>query len=178
MVEVYPHFTVGREVIVPDLIGFGESERPGVTMDATDYAESLAEFRGTPARSDADRCRKRPHCWDRPPPGLTPPRARQQAHPLLPTGLKESEKCGASGMVALVGLPGLNRFVYRNHLSPPFSSEDGPPSSAFGDPSRLNEEMVRALTTCAQQVGAETPSLDSLRGRLTFDIQSRLERLP
>jgi pimeloyl-ACP methyl ester carboxylesterase len=44
MVQVYPHFTMGREVIVPDLIGFGESERPGVTMDATDYAESVVEF--------------------------------------------------------------------------------------------------------------------------------------
>ena len=42
--KVYPHFTMGREVIVPDLIGFGESERPGVTMDATDYADSLVEF--------------------------------------------------------------------------------------------------------------------------------------
>ena len=47
--KVYPHFTFGREVIVPDLIGFGESERPGVTMDATDYSESLAEFCGIPA---------------------------------------------------------------------------------------------------------------------------------
>ncbi len=28
--KVYPHFTFGHEVIVPDLIGFGESERPGV----------------------------------------------------------------------------------------------------------------------------------------------------
>src|SRR5215207_10680786 len=27
--KVYPHFTFGREVIVPDLIGFGESESPG-----------------------------------------------------------------------------------------------------------------------------------------------------
>ena len=35
----------------------------------------------------------------------------------LPTGLKESTKWSAASMVALVGLPGLNRFVYRNYLS-------------------------------------------------------------
>ena len=116
--KVYPHFTFGREVIVPDLIGFGESERPGVTMDATDYAESLAEF-------------LRNTCGDRTPvvvaSGLTAGIALLLAsrHPervsrlilLLPTGLKESGKWAAPGMVALVGLPGLNRFVYRNYLS-------------------------------------------------------------
>ena len=58
--KVYPHFTIGWEVIVPDLIGFGESERPGVTMDATDYCESLVEFlRSTLRRSHAVHCRKR-----------------------------------------------------------------------------------------------------------------------
>ena len=115
--KVYPHFTMGREVIVPDLIGFGESERPEVTMDATDYAESLVEF-------------LRSTCGDRPPvliaSGLTAGIALLMAsrHPerverlilLLPTGLKESGKWSA-GVVALVGLPGLNRFVYRNYLS-------------------------------------------------------------
>jgi pimeloyl-ACP methyl ester carboxylesterase len=116
--KVYPHFTLGREVIAPDLIGFGESERPGVTMDATDYCESLVEF-------------LRSTCGDRSPvivaSGLTAGIALLMAsrHPervrrlilLLPTGLKESGKWSAAGMIALAGLPGVNRFVYRNYLS-------------------------------------------------------------
>jgi pimeloyl-ACP methyl ester carboxylesterase len=177
--KVYPHFAFGREVIVPDLIGFGESERPGVTMDATDYAESLAEF-------------LRNTCGDRTPivvaSGLTAGIALLLAsrHPervsrlilLLPTGLKESGKWGASGMVALVGLPGLNRFVYRNYLSRAAFIRGWLTKFALGDPSRLNEEMVRALTTCAQQVGAEYAIFGFLRGRLAFDIEARLERVP
>jgi hypothetical protein len=81
-------------------------------------------------------------------------------------------------MVTLVGLPGLNRFVYRNYFSRAPFIRGWLTKFALGDPSRLNEEMVRALTTCAQQVGAEHAIFGFLRGRLAFDIESRLERVP
>lgn len=81
-------------------------------------------------------------------------------------------------MVALVGLPGLNRFVYRNYLSRAPFIRGWLTKFALGDPSRLNEEMVRALTTCAQQPGAEHAIFGFLRGRLAFDIESRLETVP
>jgi haloalkane dehalogenase len=177
--KVYPHFTIGREVIVPDLIGFGESERSGAAMDAIDYAESLAEF-------------LRSTCGDRSPvivaSGLSAGIVLLMAsrHPervgrlilLLPTGLKESGKWSGSGVVALVGLPGLNRFVYRNYLSHAPFIRGWLTKYALGDPLRVNEEMVRALTTCAQQAGAEHAIFGFLRGRLAFDIESRLESVP
>jgi pimeloyl-ACP methyl ester carboxylesterase len=177
--KVYPHFTMGREVIVPDLIGFGESERPGVAMDATDYAESLVEF-------------LRNTCGARSPvivaSGLTAGIALLMAsrHPervgrlilLLPAGLKDSEKWSTPGLVTLVGLPGLNRFVYRNYLSRAPFIRGWLAKYALGDPSLVNEEMVRALATCAQQVGAEHAIFGFLRGRLTLDIESRLDRVP
>ncbi len=177
--KVYPHFTLDHEVIAPDLIGFGESERPGDPMDAVDYAESIAEFL-------LETCPgKRPTIVAS---GLTAGIALLMAsrHPerierlivLLPTGLKESGKWRAAGMVALVGLPGLNRFVYRNYLSRAPFIRGWLTKFALGDPSRLNEEMVRALATCAQQTGAEHAIFGFLRGRLAFDIESRLDRVP
>ena len=92
--------------------------------------------------------------------------------------LKESGKWRAAGMVALVGLPGLNRFVYRNYLSRAPFIRGWLTKFALGDGSRLTEEMVRALTTCAQQSGAEHAIFGFLRGRLAFDIASRLGRVP
>jgi len=177
--KVYPHFTLGHEVIVPDLVGFGESERPGVPMDATDYAESLAEFllETCPGRKPVIVAS-----------GLTAGIALLLAsrHPerisrvvaLLPTGLKESGKWRAAGMVALVGLPGLNRFVYQNYLSRPPFIRGWLSRFALGDASRVNEEMVRVLSTCARQAGAEHAIFGFLRGRLAFDIESRLGRVP
>ena len=129
--------TFGREVIVPDLIGFGESERPGVTMDATDYAESLAEFlRNTCGDRTPDRRRKRPDCRASLLLVLTAPEARQQAHPSPANGSEGIGKMGASGMVTLVGLPGLNRFVYRNYLSRAPFIRGWLTKFALGDPSR------------------------------------------
>jgi haloalkane dehalogenase len=177
--KVYPHFTMGREVIAPDLVGFGESQRSGEPMDATDYAESLEEF-------------LLETCGGRRPvivaSGLTAGIALLMAsrHPerierlivLLPTGLKESGKWRAAGIGAMAGLPGLNRFVYRNYLSRAPFIRGWLTKFALGDSSRMNEEMVRMLTTCARQSGAEHAILGFLRGRLAFDIESRLERVP
>jgi pimeloyl-ACP methyl ester carboxylesterase len=81
-------------------------------------------------------------------------------------------------MVTLVGLPGLNRFVYRNYLSRAPFITGWLTKFALGDPLRVNEEMVRALTTCAQQSGAEHAIFGFLRGRFAFDIESRLESVP
>lgn len=177
--KIYPRFTLGNEVIVPDLIGFGESERPSRVMDSTDYAESLVEFMAEV-------------CGDRRPTivasGLTAGIALLLAsrHPekierlilLLPTGLKESGKWRAAGMVALVGLPGLNRFVYHNYLSRPAFIRGWLSRFALGDSSRVNEEMVGVLSTCARQSGAEHAIFGFLRGRLAFNIESRLDRVP
>jgi pimeloyl-ACP methyl ester carboxylesterase len=77
-----------------------------------------------------------------------------------------------------VGLPGLNKFVYGKYLSRATFIRGWLSKFALGDPARMNEEMVRALTTCAQQSGAEHAIFGFLRGRLAFDIESRLSRVP
>lgn len=173
--KIYPRFAMSHEVIVPDLIGFGESERPSATMDARDYASSLADFLrevspGSPPVVIAS--------------GLTAGIALLLAgsHPesvsrlilILPTGLKESGNWRAMGMQALSGLPGVNRFVYRNYLARTSFIRGWLSRFALGDPAKLTDEMVNILSTCAHQYGAEHAILGFLRGRLAFDIEDRL----
>jgi haloalkane dehalogenase len=177
--KVYPHFALEHEVIAADLIGFGESQRPDHTMDATDYAETLAEFllETCPGRNPIVVAS-----------GLTAGIALLMAsrHPervsrlivLLPTGLREVGKGRATGVATLARLPGLNRFVYRNYLSREQFLRGWLARFALGDPSRATDEMVHMLATCAQQPGAEHAFLGFLRGRLAFDIESRLSRVP
>jgi len=173
--KVYPHFAMEHEVIAPDLIGFGESERPSTSMDAEAYAESLAEFLrevspGRPVALVAS--------------GLTAGISLLLAarHPelvsrlilFLPTGLKEAGKWRAMGLMALSGLPGINRFVYRNYLARAPFIRSWLSRVALANPAKLSEEMVDILATCAQQYGAEHAILGFLRGRLAFDIEKRL----
>jgi len=173
--KVYPRFVMDHEVIVPDLIGFGESERPSTPMDAADYVEALAEF-------------LREVAPDRKPivvaSGLTAGISLLLAarHPelvsrlvvFLPTGLKESGKWRAMGMLALSGIPGVSRFVYRNYLARAPFIRGWLTRFALVDPASLTDEMVEILATCAQQYGAEYAILGFLRGRLAFDIERRL----
>lgn len=173
--KVYPRFAATHEVIVPDLIGFGESERPASELDASDYAASLADFLhettgGTLPIIVAS--------------GLTAgislllaashPESVSRLVLVLPTGLRESGKWRAMGMQALSGLPGINRFVYRNYLARTSFIRGWLTRFALSNPARLTDEMVHILSTCAHQYGAEHAILGFIRGRLAFDIEERL----
>jgi haloalkane dehalogenase len=177
--RVYPRFVMDHEVIVPDIIGFGESERPATPMDAGDYAGTLAEF-------------IREVCPDQKPvvvaSGLTAGISLLLAarHPellsrlvlFLPTGLKEAGNWRAMGMLALSGIPGVRRFVYRNYLARAPFIRAWLTRFALTTPEALTEEMVTILSTCAQQYGAEHAILGFLRGRMAFDIERRLRDVP
>lgn len=177
--RVYPRFVMDHEVIVPDIIGFGESERPPTRMDAADYAGALADFlRGV--------------CPGQKPvlvaSGLTAGISLLLAarHPellsrlvlFLPTGLKESGNWRAMGVLGISGLPGVRRFVYRNYLSRAPFIRAWLTRFALTNPEALTEEMVTILSTCAQQYGAEHAILGFLRGRMAFDIERRLRDVP
>ena len=177
--RVYPRFVMDHEVIVPDIIGFGESERPSTPMDAGDYASAIAEF-------------LREVCPGQKPvvvaSGLTAGISLLLAarHPelisrlvlFLPTGLKETGNWRAMGMLALSGIPGVRRFVYRKYLSRAPFIRAWLTRSALTNPESLTEEMVTILSTCAQQYGAEHAILGFLRGRMAFDIERRLHDVP
>ena len=177
--RVYPRFVMGHEVIVPDIIGFGESERPPTRMDAGDYAGALAEF-------------LQEVCPGQKPvlvaSGLTAGISLLLAarHPellsrlvlFLPTGLKESGNWRAMGIMALSGIPGMRRFVYRNYLSRAPFIRAWLTRVALTNSESLTEEMVSILSTCAQQYGAEHAILGFLKGRMAFDVERRLHDVP
>lgn len=177
--KIYPSFAMEWTVMAPDFIGFGESERPKRAPDATDHAESLADFL-------SETCGSQPAVLVAS--GLSAGIALILAsrHPervkrlilLLPTGLKESGRWRSFGLGMLARVPGLNGFVYRNYFSRTPFVRGWLSRFALGDPSRLTEEMVSVMSTCAQQYGAEHAILDFLRGHLAFDMESRLGRVP
>lgn len=176
--KVYSHFAKNWEVIAPDLIGFGESERPALPMNADDYIECLAAFlRETTSQRPATIIAS----------GLSAGMCLLLAsrHPslvarlvlFLPTNLKESAIWHALGFRSLSGLPGLSRFIYRNHLARDAFVRSWLAEEAFADPSRLTDETVTILTTCAQQYGAEHAVLGLLRGRLAFQLTNQLSSI-
>ncbi|MFM8984221.1 MAG: alpha/beta fold hydrolase, partial [Spartobacteria bacterium] len=116
--KVYSRFAMSREVIAPDLIGFGESERPAKALDADESVESLAAFLQAA-------CHKRPALLVAR--GLSSQLALLLAarHPelvarlvlFLPTRLRETAQANAMGLHSSSWIGGIRRLVYQRHTS-------------------------------------------------------------
>jgi pimeloyl-ACP methyl ester carboxylesterase len=176
--RVYPHFAVGHEVIAPDLVGFGESERPRHGLDADEHVRSLADLlfavcEGRPAFVVAS--------------GFGAALAVKLAvqHPDLvhrlvlyaPIGLDASLRRMPFGISTLSHTPALNSFVYRNYFARRPFIRGWLARFGYGDPDRIGEDVTDVLTSFAGQYGAEHAMLAFLRGRLLYDVKSQLGRL-
>jgi pimeloyl-ACP methyl ester carboxylesterase len=174
--KVYPHFATIFRVLAPDLIGFGESQRPRAAMHAGDYVRMLAEFiRATTA--------------DEMPvligsglgAGFCVYLASQ--HPELVSRLVLSMPTGWNdfgrhrlpfGLKLVSKAPLLNRFIYSNYQSTQSAIATWLARYAFADANAVTEEMVDVVAKCAQQYGAEHAILNFYSGRLNFDLESRI----
>lgn len=174
--KVYTRFAMDREVLAPDLIGFGESERPSTPLDAEQHVESLAEFlravcpAGQPAILVAS--------------GLTCQIALLLAarHPelvarlvlFLPTRLQESGQAQMMGLVSGSVIPGIGRFIYQRHTSRMPFIRAWLSRTGYANPENLAEETIDVLASSAQQYGAEHAILSLLKNRKKFDASPRL----
>ncbi len=174
--KVYPEFTGQFRVLAPDLVGFGESQRPAIGATAADYVKMLADF-------------IRATCWGEGPivvaSGLGAGFALQLAsqHPdlvsrlilYMPTGgnnLGLARLRRGTRLAARWGL--LQRFLYRNYQSTRNAVRNWLAIGGFADASRVSEEALDVFTTCAQQSGAEYAIRSYHRNRLAVDLEERM----
>lgn len=177
--KVYSRAAARHEVIAPDLIGFGESERPTEALDALDHVESLAEFlRGVAPNRPAVIVAS----------GVSANLSIILAarHPelvsrmvlFLPTDLRDSRKCQSMGLIGKSRIPGMSRLIYRRHLAQPSFIRSWLETSAFSNPAKVTPETLDILVTCAQQYGAEHAIFNFLKKRRDYDICSYLSSVP
>jgi pimeloyl-ACP methyl ester carboxylesterase len=175
--KVYPGFADRYRVLVPDLLGFGESERPKAKLGANDYAASLADFLVALCADDA----QRPVVIGR---GLGAGFAALMAaqNPELVSRLILWMPSGRANVPLALKiasrLPPLNRFIYRNRLArratirARFAAK-----GAFVDPTLVTQEMVEVHAICAQQYQADCAIYRLMQGRMNFDLDSRFREL-
>ena len=173
--KVYTRFAMDREVIAPDLIGYGESERPSTPLDPDEHVQSLAEF----LRSV---CPHRPAILVAS--GLTSQVALLLAakHPeliarlilFLPTRLQDSSQAQTMGLVSGSMIPGVGRFIYHRHTSRPPFIRTWLSRTGYSNAENLAEETVEVLASSSQQYGAEHAILGLLKNRKKYDASRRL----
>jgi pimeloyl-ACP methyl ester carboxylesterase len=174
--KVYPHFAATHQVLAPDLVGFGESERPDVNLSAADQIEVLNEFLrakcgGEPATIVASGQSG----------GFATALAVQ--HPelvrrlvlLMPTGAMES---GSGQMlrrhVLFAKMPLMNRVFYFRYLSSRVQVRSRLRNFGFADPEKVSDEIVEVLSNCARQFGAERAIVQWVSHRFDLEFEKQL----
>jgi len=173
--KIYGRFAISHEVVAPDLIGFGESERPSAAMDPSDHVQSLAEFLH-------EICPRRPATIIAS--GATCQIALLLAakHPdlaarlvlFMPSALREAAQCHSLGLLGRGPIPAINRFAYRHHIARPAFIRSWLTRSGFANPANISAETIAVLSTCARQYGAERAIFGFLKNRRKFDSSTRL----
>ena len=173
--KVYSRAAINHEVIAPDLIGFGESERPSKPVDAVDHVEYLAEFlreivpqrpavligSGVSANLSLLLAARHPELVSR-------------MVLFLPTDLRDSKKCGTMGLVRRSRVPGVSQLIYRRHIAQAPFIRSWLESYGFANPDKITPETLSVLVNCAQQYGAEHAIFHFFKKRHGFDVSSHL----
>ncbi len=176
--KVYSRAAINHEVIAPDLIGFGESERPSKSVDASDHVEYLAEFlrevvpqrpavliaSGVSANLSLLLASRHPELVSR-------------MVLFLPTDLRDSNKCRTMGIVRRSRLPGVSYLIYRRHIAQLPFIRSWLESYGFANPDKITPETLSVLVNCAQQYGAEHAIFHFFKKRHAFDVSSHLSSI-
>ncbi|MCX7868561.1 MAG: alpha/beta fold hydrolase [Terrimicrobiaceae bacterium] len=177
--RVYPHFVLEREVLAPDLIGFGESERPVRPLDASEHAESLADFlleacAGKPAAlvASGQTCVLALLLASRHPERVSSIALVGPRLDARPPGWARP------GLSLAARIPVLRGFLYDFFIAREPFLRTWLANFGFADSSLADEGVVRVLAACAQQSGAGNAALFALTGGLRADLASRAERVP
>lgn len=171
--KVYARFASFADVLAPDLIGFGESERPPRPLDADEHVESLAEFlRRTAVMQKAAVVASGLSCQTALLLAARHPDLVSRLLLHLPSAFRNTAQRRLFELPSR-SLPGFNRMRYRNvNANPRFIATWL--ARMFADPEKISPENIEVIASCARQYGAGHAITGFHSHRATFDIRSRL----
>jgi pimeloyl-ACP methyl ester carboxylesterase len=176
--KVYPAFGATHRVIVPDLIGWGQSTHPARSYTIEDYfymiSQLLETVAGTPATVVAT--------------SLTAGVVMRLAilHPHLfkrlvlvsPSGNSDFGRDYKATLPALLAAtPVLDRLIYQLGAANELAVKSFLMNFLFADPSRITPHIVQAYLASTQQPNAEYAALASLNGNISFDLSRYIGQL-
>jgi len=177
--KVYPHFTSHWQVVAPDLIGFGESQRPSTALDANQHACALREFffevsGGRPVTVVASDISATLALLtaSKHPESIARLILYQPQNPMTSGNRRRPPGVGWLGRVPL-----FREFIYRNYLANESFLKSWICRFGLSHPEHLTEEMLSVMTTFAQQYGAHHAILGLFNGKLSFPLYQRLSSI-
>jgi pimeloyl-ACP methyl ester carboxylesterase len=176
--KVYPAFAAEYQILAPDLIGWGRSDRPARNYQIEDYISIIIEF--------IENTYSIPTCAIAS--GLTAaftiraaiarPDLFKSLILVTPAGLAEfGEDYSQSFSARIVNIPYLDRLLYMTGVSTSFGIRSYLEQRQFARKERVYPEIVEAYLQSAQQPNAEYAALAFVRGDLSFDLSKYITQL-
>jgi pimeloyl-ACP methyl ester carboxylesterase len=178
--KVYPAFLDTYRVMVPDLIGWGESAHPVREYRVEDYLITLTEFLEKTCTSDRPAIVIASSLT-----GAIAVRLAVQRPDLFkalflicPAGFADlGQDAGRRLPLQAIGMPLLDQLIYSLGAMNELAVRSFLERFLFADPSRVSQEMVAAYLASAQQPNAQSAALAFLRGDLYFDLAAYIPQL-
>lgn len=177
--KVYPAFAAEYRILAPDLIGWGDSDRPQRDYQLEDYLTTVTEFLN-------QTCPESPinilaSSWT----GALAVRLAIQ-HPELcqrlflvcPSGFADfGQDAGRRLPKGLISLPLVDDLLYGLGAENELAVGNFLRSFLFKNPDRLSPEIIAAYLNSAQKPNGKFAALAFLRGDLYFDLSLYLRQL-
>ncbi|MBW4472641.1 MAG: alpha/beta hydrolase [Stenomitos rutilans HA7619-LM2] len=176
--KVYPTFLDSHRVLVPDLIGWGQSAHPVRNYQVADYLMTLTEFiqKTCPypvtivASSLTGAIAVRL--------AIQQPALVKALVLISPSGFADfGQDAGRRLPLQVINAPLLDQLIYTVGATTDVSVRNFLERFLFAQPDRVSPEMVEAYLESARQPNAQYAALAFLRGDLYFDLARYLPQL-
>ncbi|HEY9908885.1 MAG TPA: alpha/beta hydrolase [Thermosynechococcaceae cyanobacterium] len=176
--QVYPAFLDDYQVLVPDLLGWGQSDHPVRNYQVNDYLTTLTEFIEqtctepviTVASSLTGAIAVRL--------AIQRPDLFQRLFLVCPSGFADfGQDSGRRLPLQIINMPLLDQLIYGLGAMNEVAVRNFLERFLFAQPDRVTPEIVAAYLESAQQPNAQYAALAFLRGDLYFDLALYMKQL-
>lgn len=177
--KVYPAFAAEYRILAPDLLGWGDSDRPQRNYQIEDYLTTITEFiEQTCAESPINIIASSLTGAIAIRLAIQHPELCQKLFLVCPSGFADfGQDAGRRLPKGLISLPIVDDLLYGLGAENELAVENFLRSFLFRNPDRLSPEIIAAYLSSAQKPNGKFAALAFLRGDLYFDLSLYLQQL-
>lgn len=179
--KVYPAFAAEYQVLAPDLIGWGHSDRPARSYQAEDYIALIIEFMEQTCHAPTTVIASALTAAFTIRAAIERPDLFKSLIVTTAAGLaefgKDYRQSGFARFAQSINIAFLNHLLYGTGVANSFGIRSFLEQRQFADSARIYPEIVEAYLQSAQQNNAEYAALSFVRGDLCFDLSQYITEL-
>lgn len=176
--KVYPAFLDSHRVLVPDLLGWGQSDHPVRDYQVMDYLTTLTEFIQQTCTAPVTIVASSLTGAIALRLAIQQPTLIKALFLLCPSGFADfGQDAGRRLPLQVINTPLLDQLIYTLGATTDVSVRNFLERFLFAQPDRVSQEMVAAYLESARQPNAQYAALAFLRGDLYFDLARYLPQL-